>query len=94
MTVIKSDLDAPTPAQQVPNAPNASIPKSNAWDAIQYVYSTLTALVALNLQQMSDRIMQTSGEARLAEAAAARAEKLARKAINDDMTILKAQVFN
>lgn len=42
MTALKTEL-AQTQSQRVPHAPHSSIPKSDVWAAIKYVYDTITA---------------------------------------------------
>lgn len=46
MTAVKTEIGAETPAQRAPHSPTSTIPKSNVWDAIKYVYDTVTASIA------------------------------------------------
>lgn len=54
MTAVKTEIGAETPSQRVPHAPTTSIPKTDVWAAIKYVYDTLVASVAAHLADTSD----------------------------------------
>lgn len=47
MTSIRTELVQPR-SEHASHGPSSSIPKSNAWDAIQYLYSLITATGAVS----------------------------------------------
>jgi hypothetical protein len=54
MSTIDTRIGHKTPADQAPHAPTASIPKSNVWDAMEYVRSTLVSALAAHLADTAD----------------------------------------
>jgi hypothetical protein len=54
MSTIDTRIGHKTPADQAPHAPTTSIPKSNVWDAIEYVRSTIASALAAHLADTSD----------------------------------------
>jgi hypothetical protein len=47
MTQVKTRVaDEPTQAQDLPHAPSSNVPRTSVWDAIDYVYTTLSGMLS------------------------------------------------
>ncbi len=92
MTAIKTEIGAQADARKHVFAPTSTIPKSDVWSAIQYVYDTIAAVIAtvVAAQYTADAARSIAQSAQ--GAAAANSARI--DAINDLQIAMKAQFYN
>lgn len=100
MTALKTELGAQTQAQSAPFSADGTIPRTNTWDAVHWVYTTLSAALSAAIAALTGTIATAQYTADEARSLAQTATGLAQKAqtevnkIDDVQIALKAQVFN